>query len=50
MARLWDPVPAVLDGAFITDDAGSLIITENNQAIQWKAGWVAVPAEVDAVD
>ena len=45
---LWDLVPAVKDGDYLTDDLGRAITTDDGSYILFDAGWRLIPAEVDA--
>lgn len=45
---LWDLVPAVRDGDYLTDDAGNAITTDDGGYVLFDAGWRLIPAEVDA--
>ncbi len=45
---LWDLVPAVKDGDYMTDDLDRPITTDDGSYILFNAGWRLVAAEVDA--
>lgn len=45
---LWEVVPAVTDGDWLTDDDGNPITDNDGSFILFDAGWRLIPAEVDA--
>ena len=45
---LWDLIPAVKDGDYLTTDDGRPITTDDGSYILFDAGWRLIQAEVDA--